>query len=95
MAREGLGLADALAAGLADVRVVQEAVDGRGGQGFGHQLVKRSRVQIGRHRYRALLVRGIDQAVQALGGVLRNRQEPDVITDHEVGAQDPGDGLGH
>ena len=37
---ECLGEADRVAAGLADVGVVQEPVDGRGGQGFGHQLIE-------------------------------------------------------
>ena len=37
---EGLGEADAVAAGLTDVGVVQQPVDGRGGQCFGHELVK-------------------------------------------------------
>ena len=37
---DGLGEADAVAAGLADVGVVHEPVDGGGGQGLGHQLVE-------------------------------------------------------
>ena len=35
-----LGEADAVAAGLADVGVVQEPVDGGGGQRFGHEFVE-------------------------------------------------------
>jgi len=38
---EGLGEADAVAGGLADVGVVQKPVDGRGGKGFGHEFVER------------------------------------------------------
>ncbi|BEH02297.1 hypothetical protein brsh051_15780 [Brooklawnia propionicigenes] len=38
-AGEGLGESDAVAAGLADVGVVKEPVDGGGGQGFGHEFV--------------------------------------------------------
>ena len=45
---EGLGEADAVAAGLADVGVVQEPVDGGGGQGLGHQLVEPGGVQVAR-----------------------------------------------
>ena len=37
---DGLGEADAVAAGLADVGVVHEPVDGGGGQGFRHELVE-------------------------------------------------------
>jgi hypothetical protein len=40
LAGEGLGEANAVAAGLADVGVVQQPVDGGGCQGFGHQLVE-------------------------------------------------------
>jgi len=39
LARRGLGQSDALADGLADVGVVERPVDGRGGQGFEHELV--------------------------------------------------------
>jgi hypothetical protein len=68
------------------VGVVQEPVDGRGGEGLGHQFVERCRVQIARHRDRAFLVGGVDEAVEALGGVLGHREQPDVIDDHEIGA---------
>ena len=37
---DGLGEADAVAAGLADMGVVHEPVDGGGGQGFRHELVE-------------------------------------------------------
>ncbi len=40
---DGLGEADAVAAGLADVGVVHEPVDGGGGQGLGHDLVESNR----------------------------------------------------
>ena len=40
---DGLGEPDAVAAGLADVGVVHEPVDGGGGQGLGHQLIERIR----------------------------------------------------
>jgi hypothetical protein len=48
LAGHGLGEPDAIAAGLADVGVVQEPVDGGGGQCFGHQLVESCRVEIAR-----------------------------------------------
>ena len=40
LAGEGLGQAHAVAAGLADVGVVQQPVDGGGGQGLGHEFVE-------------------------------------------------------
>jgi hypothetical protein len=46
LAGEGLGQADAVAGGLAEVGVVQEPVDGGGSQGLGHELVEPGRVQI-------------------------------------------------
>ena len=46
LAGEGLGEADAVAAGLADVGVVQEPVDGGGGQRLGHELVEPGGVQV-------------------------------------------------
>jgi hypothetical protein len=58
---------------LADVRVVQEPVDGRGGQGFGHELVEAGGVQVRGDRYGPFLVGGVDEAVEALGGVCRDR----------------------
>ena len=57
---EGLGEPDAVAAGLADVGVVHQPVDGGGGQGLGHQLVERGRVQVGADRNAASFVCGID-----------------------------------
>ena len=43
---EGLGEPDGVAGGLADVGVMQEPVDGRGGESLGHELVEGGRVQI-------------------------------------------------
>lgn len=37
---EGLGEADGIAAGLADVGVVKEPVNGGGGESFGHEFVE-------------------------------------------------------
>ena len=76
---ECLGEPYRVAAGLADVRVVQQPVDGCGRQGLGHQLVERCRVQVRAHRDGAFLIRGIDEAVEAFGGVLGYRQKSDVI----------------
>ncbi len=37
---------------------------------------------------------GVDEAVEALGGVLGYREEADVVDDDEVCSQDAGDGFG-
>ena len=91
---DGLGEADAVAAGLADVGVVHEPVDGSGGQGLGHQLVEARRVQVRADRDGPSLVGGVDDPVEALGGVRADGQEPDVVDDDEAGPQDAGDGPG-
>ena len=41
----------------------------------------------------AFLVGGVDEAVEALGGVLGDGQQPDVVDHDQVGSQDPGDGF--
>ena len=56
---EGLGQADAVAGGLAHVRVVHQPVHRGGGQGFGHQLIESGRVKVGTDRGTAFLVGGI------------------------------------
>ena len=45
-------------------------------------------------RDRALLVGRIDEAVEALGGVLGHRQQANIVNHHQVGSQDAGDGQG-
>ena len=66
---EGLGQADGVAAGLAEVGVVQQPVDGGGGQGFGHEFVEAAGVQVRRDGYGAAFVGGFDDAVEPFGGV--------------------------
>jgi hypothetical protein len=56
------------------VGVVQEPIDRRGGESLGHQLVERGGVQVRGDRDGAFLVGGIDEAVEALGGVLGDRE---------------------
>ena len=74
-----LGEADRVASGEHDVRVMQEPVDGGVRDGFGHEFVEAGRVQVRRDRDGALLIRGIDDAVEGFGGVGRDRQKPDVV----------------
>jgi hypothetical protein len=55
------------------VGVVQQPVHGRGGQRLGHELVEAGGVEIGADRHAAAFVGGVDQPVQALGGVGTDR----------------------
>ena len=61
------------------MRVVHQPVDHGRCQGLGHQLVEAGRVQVGADGHAAPFVGGVDQAVEALGGVGAHRQEADVI----------------
>ena len=69
LAGEGLGEADAVAAGLTYVGLVQQPVDGRGGQGFGHEFVEPGRVEVAADGDGAFLVGGIHEPIETLGGV--------------------------
>jgi len=51
-------------------------------------------VQVARYRDRAFLVGGVDEAVEAFGGVLGDREQPDVVDHDQVGAQHSVDGSG-
>jgi hypothetical protein len=53
-----------------DVGVVQESVNGRGREGFGHDLVEAGWVQVAGHGEAASFVGGVDQA---FGGVRGDR----------------------
>jgi hypothetical protein len=44
--------------------VVQQAIDGRGGECLGHQLVEAGRVDVAGERDRAFLVAGVDDPVR-------------------------------
>jgi hypothetical protein len=52
-----------------DVGVVQEPVDGGGGEGLGPDRVESSRVQSRGKRDRSAFVGGVDAAVKRLGGL--------------------------
>ena len=70
LAGEGLGEADAVPAGLTHVSVVQQPVNGRGGQGMGMSSSNQSGgVKVRADRDGEFLVGGIDQPIQAFGGV--------------------------
>jgi hypothetical protein len=63
------------------------------GQDLGHKLIKGILVQIRADRDGAFLISGIDQAIEAFGGVLGDGQQPDVIDHGQVCPQDPADGF--
>lgn len=84
MARECLSLADALAAGLADVCVLLKMVEGCGGEGRGHQLAEPGRVQVDEIPTERLL-RLRRRAGRGPQPRPENRWQADVITDCEVG----------
>ena len=71
--------------------VVQQPVDGRSGQGLGHELVEPGGVKVRGDRHRAFLVGGVDQPVEAFGGVGRHRQQADIVNDNQLGAEDFAD----
>lgn len=73
---------------------MEETVDGRRGQRLGHDLVESGRMKVARNRDRASFVCGINQAVEALGGVLGDGQQTDVVDDDQVRADDLGEGPG-
>ena len=51
-------------------------------------------MKVAAQRDRAFLVSGIDEPVEALGGIGAHRKQPDVIDLDQIGAQDAADGLG-
>ena len=71
---EGLGQSDAVAGGLADVRVVEQPVDRGRRKGLGHEFVERRWVQVRADRDRPFLVGRVDEPVETFGGVLRHRE---------------------
>lgn len=79
---------------LVCVGVVEEPVDGRGGEGLGHEFVEPAWVQVRADRDGAFLVGGVDEPIEAFGGVVSDGQQADVVNDYEVGAEDAGDGAG-
>ena len=48
---------------------MQQPVDGRGGQRFGHELVEAAGMQVRRDRHGPAFVGGFDDAVEPLGGI--------------------------
>lgn len=69
--------------------MVQEPVNGGGGQCFGHDLVEAGGVQVARDGNRSAFVGSVDEAIESFGGVFRDREQTDVVDDDQVGADDP------
>lgn len=83
-AGEGLGHADGVSAGLDQMGMMQEPVNGGRGQGFGHQCIEGGGMNIGRQGDRSAFVTGFHNPVERFSCLIRNRQQPDVINDHQV-----------
>ena len=84
LAGEGFGEADRVAVGDDDVGVVQEPVDGGGGEALGHDRVEAGGVEVGGDGDGAAFVGGVDEAVEGFGGVLAGGELADVVNDDEV-----------
>ena len=76
-----------------DVGVVEKPVHSRRGQALGEDRVEAGRVQVRRDDQRALLIGGIDQAIQRLGFNGTGGQQANVGDDDELGADDTLDDL--
>jgi hypothetical protein len=61
---------------LAEVGVVEEPVHGRGGDGFGHELIEAGGVDIRADRQGPLLVGGLDNPVEALAESAETGKRP-------------------
>ena len=83
---EGLGEADAVAAGLAEVGVVHQSTVAVA-RVFGISSSNPSnRMKVRAHRHAAFLVGDVDQPVEAFGGLGADWQQPDVIDHDQVRA---------
>jgi hypothetical protein len=75
----GLGRAGTFGLGDTDVGVVQQPVDGGGGQGLGHQFVEAGRGADSMTLLGTGFLSGVDEAVEPFGGVLADGQHADVV----------------
>src|SRR6202040_790746 len=91
LAGEGFGEPVRVALGQHEVGVVEQPVDGGGGEGLRHDGVESGGVDVAGHGDGAAFVGGVGDAVERLGGVLPGREHADVIDHDEVAAADPGD----
>src|SRR5437867_3876723 len=89
LAGTGLLQTHALATGLTEMGVMHEPVDGGAGEALGHDLVEAGGVEVAADGEAALLVGGVDEAVEAFGGVGGYGEQPDVINDDQLRSQDP------
>jgi hypothetical protein len=61
------------------VRVVEQPVDRRVGDRLRHQLVESRGVEVRGDGEAPALIGGVDDAIERLGGLLGDREEPDVV----------------
>ncbi len=90
----GFGEAEAGALGEDEVRVVEQAVYCRGGQGLGHDRVESAGVQVGCEDQGSAFVGGVDEPVEGFGGGLPGGEHADVVDGDQVAAGDLGDCFG-
>ena len=79
LARSGVGQTLGKPFGENQVGVVEGAIDSGRGKALGHDRVEASRVQVGGDGQAALLVGGVEYAVESLGGFLASRPQADVV----------------
>jgi len=77
---------------LDDVRVVEEPVDGCGGEGFRHDLIEVAGVQVAADREAPAFVGCVDESEEAFGGIGTGGQKPNVVDADQVGLADAFDG---
>jgi hypothetical protein len=74
--------------------VVQQPIDGGGGEGFGHDGVEAGWVDVGADRHGTAFVGGVDESVEGFACFLAGGQGADVIDHDELGPADPVDDSG-
>src|SRR5699024_11438496 len=80
---------------LDQMSMMKEPINRRRSHGLGHQLVESRRMEIRRNRDGSLLISSIDKPIQTFGSIITDRQQPDVVNDHEIGSQQPLNSLRH
>src|SRR5699024_11599717 len=87
--RNGRADANRFPTGLDQMSMMKEPINRRRSHGLGHQLVESRRMEIRRNRDGSLLISSIDKPIQTFGSIITDRQQPDVVNDHEIGSQQP------
>ncbi len=77
-----------------DVGMVEEPIDGCGGEGLRHDLVESAGVQVAADREASAFVGCVNESQEAFGGIGTGREETDVVDADEIGSADLLDGAG-